>query len=56
MLGELAALRAPVDAFFEQVLVNCEDARLRANRYALLARLRAAFLGVADISALAVTA
>ena len=56
VLGELAALRAPVDAFFEQVLVNCEDARLRANRYALLARLRAAFLGVADISALAVTA
>ena len=37
---------------FEAVLVNAEDASVRANRYALLARLRGLFLGVADISAL----
>ena len=48
----LASLREPVDAFFEAVLVNAEDASVRANRYALLARLRGLFLGVADISLL----
>jgi glycyl-tRNA synthetase beta chain len=48
-LARLAALREPVDAFFEAVMVNAEDARA-ANRYALLARLRGLFLGVADIS------
>ena len=51
-LAKLAGLREPVDAFFEAVLVNAEDARVRANRYALLARLRGLFLGVADISVL----
>ena len=51
-LEQLAALRAPVDAFFEQVLVNAEDDAVKANRYALLARLRGLFLGVADISLL----
>ncbi|MGN5518399.1 glycine--tRNA ligase subunit beta [Halopseudomonas sp. Lyrl_26] len=51
-LNRLAALREPVDAFFDQVLVNAEDERIRANRYALLARLRGLFLGVADISLL----
>ncbi|GIZ10667.1 glycine--tRNA ligase subunit beta [Pseudomonas sp. NCCP-436] len=51
-LARLADLRDPVDAFFEAVLVNAEDARVRANRYALLARLRGLFLGVADISLL----
>lgn len=51
-LERLALLREPVDAFFEAVLVNAEDASVRANRYALLARLRGLFLGVADISAL----
>ncbi|MFZ2289051.1 MAG: glycine--tRNA ligase subunit beta [Halopseudomonas yangmingensis] len=51
-LEQLASLRAPVDAFFEQVLVNAEDPAVRDNRYALLARLRALFLGVADISLL----
>ncbi len=51
-LERLAHLRGPVDAFFEAVLVNAEDASVRANRYALLARLRGLFLGVADISAL----
>ncbi|WP_437880272.1 glycine--tRNA ligase subunit beta [Pseudomonas sp. LRF_L74] len=51
-LEQLATLRGPVDAFFEGVLVNAEDANIRANRYALLARLRALCLGVADISVL----
>jgi glycyl-tRNA synthetase beta chain len=51
-LARLAALREPVDAFFEAVMVNAEDASVRANRYALLARLRNLFLGVADISLL----
>jgi len=51
-LERLAHLRTPVDAFFEAVLVNAEEPSVRANRYALLARLRGLFLGVADISAL----
>ena len=51
-LERLAALREPVDAFFEAVLVNAEDAAVRANRYALLNQLRGLFLGVADISLL----
>jgi glycyl-tRNA synthetase beta chain len=51
-LEHLAGLRKPVDAFFDQVLVNADDAQVRANRYALLARLRGLFLGVADISSL----
>ncbi|MBF8732419.1 MULTISPECIES: glycine--tRNA ligase subunit beta [Pseudomonas] len=51
-LARLAALRDPVDAFFEAVMVNAEDAKVRANRYALLSRLRGLFLGVADISLL----
>jgi len=51
-LEHLAALREPVDAFFDQVLVNAEDPAVKANRYALLARLRGLFLGVADISLL----
>ncbi|ALD98368.1 MULTISPECIES: glycine--tRNA ligase subunit beta [Pseudomonas] len=51
-LARLAMLREPVDAFFEAVMVNAEDANVRANRYALLSRLRGLFLGVADISLL----
>ena len=51
-LEHLASLREPVDAFFDQVLVNAEDPQVKANRYALLARLRGLFLGVADISLL----
>jgi len=51
-LTRLASLREPVDAFFEAVMINAEDASVRANRYALLARLRGLFLGVADISLL----
>jgi glycyl-tRNA synthetase beta chain len=52
-LQALAALRAPVDAFFDQVMVNAEDAALRANRLGLLATLHAAMNRVADLSRLA---
>ena len=52
MLRTLAALRAPVDAFFDQVMVMAEDAAKRRNRIALLAGLRRLFLNVADISLL----
>lgn len=51
-LETLARLREPVDAFFEQVMVNADDPALRRNRHALLARLRAAFIGIADIAQL----
>ncbi len=49
----LAALEAPVDAFFESVMVNAEDPALRANRLGLLAGLHAAMNRVADLSRLA---
>jgi glycyl-tRNA synthetase beta chain len=52
-LQALAALREPVDAFFDSVMVNAEDEKLRANRLALLAQLHAAMNRVADISKLA---
>ena len=52
-LQALAALRAPVDAFFDNVMVNVEDAALRANRLALLSQLQQAMNRVADISKLA---
>ncbi len=51
-LAQLASLRTPVDDFFVNAMVNAEDPKVRANRYALLARLRGLFLGVADISVL----
>ncbi|HCT98930.1 MAG TPA: glycine--tRNA ligase subunit beta, partial [Methylococcaceae bacterium] len=51
-LTRLAALKDPVDAFFDGVMVNCEDAQLRANRLALLNLLSAQFLTCADISKL----
>jgi glycyl-tRNA synthetase beta chain len=46
----LAGLRAPVDAFFDAVLVNAEDANLRRNRLLLQSRLREALSQVADFS------
>jgi glycyl-tRNA synthetase beta chain len=49
----LSALREPVDSFFEDVLVNDEDAEVRANRLALLRRIRAATGQVADFSKIA---
>ncbi|TDN52762.1 glycyl-tRNA synthetase beta chain [Buttiauxella sp. JUb87] len=51
-LVELAALREPVDMFFDKVMVNAEDKELRINRLTLLAKLRELFLQVADISLL----
>jgi glycyl-tRNA synthetase beta chain len=51
-LVNLAALREPVDAFFDGVMVNAEDAAVRANRLALLARLDRACRSVADLSQL----
>ena len=52
-LQALAALKTPVDAFFESVMVNAEDPALRANRLGLLATLHAAMNRVADLSKLA---
>ncbi|NKF21982.1 glycine--tRNA ligase subunit beta [Solimonas marina] len=51
-LVNLAALREPIDAFFDGVMVNAEDAVVRANRLALLARFDAACRAVADLSQL----
>ena len=53
-LQSLAELREPVDAFFDNVMVNADDPALRANRLALLAILQQAMNRVADISRLAV--
>ncbi|MDR3066633.1 MAG: glycine--tRNA ligase subunit beta [Comamonas sp.] len=53
-LQTLAALRASVDAFFEQVMVNAEDPALKANRLGLLAVLHEAMNRVADLARLAV--
>ena len=53
-LASLAALREPVDAFFDGVLVNVDDTALRHNRLNLLRQLRELFLQVADISQLVV--
>jgi glycyl-tRNA synthetase beta chain len=52
-LQTLAALRAPVDAFFDGVMVNAEEADLRLNRLGLLATLHQAMNRVADLSRLA---
>lgn len=49
----LSALREPVDTFFDKVLVNEEDVAVRANRLALLSRIRAATDRVADFSKIA---
>jgi glycyl-tRNA synthetase beta chain len=49
-MAALARLRRPVDAFFDKVTVNCEDADLRANRLRLLSEIRATLNRVADFS------
>jgi glycyl-tRNA synthetase beta chain len=51
-LKSLAALRVPVDAFFNDVMVNVEDDNLRNNRLALLSNLHAAMNRIADLSKL----
>ena len=49
-MAALATLRAPIDAFFDQVTVNDADPAKRTARLALLARIRDAVHGVADFS------
>jgi glycyl-tRNA synthetase beta chain len=51
-LNHLAALALPLDRFFTDVLVMCEDETLRRARLALLARIEALFLRLADLSRL----
>jgi len=51
-LGKLAQLRAPVDGFFDGVMVNADDPNLKRNRLALLAQLRHHFTRIADLSCL----
>lgn len=52
-LESLAKLQAPVDRFFDEVMVMADDEKIRDNRLALLTKLRNLFLGVADISLIA---
>lgn len=51
-LSHLAGLREDVDRFFDGVMVMADDAEVRANRLALLSRLRSVFLQIADLSRL----
>jgi len=46
----LASLRAPLDAFFDKVTVNADDAALRANRLKLLSQIRRTTMLVADFA------
>lgn len=52
VLTRLATLQAPVDAFFDEVMVNTDDPAVRANRLALLAALESQFTAVADLALL----
>ena len=54
-LESLAALKEPVDAFFEAVMVNADDPGLRANRMALLGQTHRAMNQVADLARLTAT-
>lgn len=49
-MKSMAALRSPVDRFFDRVTVNAEDADVRANRLRLLSRFRSTLGGIADFS------
>ena len=49
-MGALAALRRPVDTFFDRVMVNAEEPELRANRLLLLSQIRSALGAVADFN------
>ncbi|MFW2002107.1 glycine--tRNA ligase subunit beta [Acinetobacter ursingii] len=51
-LSQLASLREPIDAFFDNVMVMAEDQKLKANRLRLLAQLRGLFTAIADVSML----
>jgi glycyl-tRNA synthetase beta chain len=50
VLARLSQLQAPVDAFFDNVLVNADEPAVRANRLALLGQLTAQFGAIADIA------
>lgn len=50
ILEVLSTLKQPIDDFFNTVLVNAEDEKVKLNRFAILKQLRLLFLGVADIS------
>lgn len=52
VLARLSQLQAPVDAFFDSVLVNADDPAVRANRLALLGQLKSQFSAIADIAVL----
>ena len=49
-LSEMASLQAPLDDFFDSVMVNTDDVELKENRQALLKQIRVLFLQIADIS------
>ena len=49
-MSDLSHLRSPVDNFFENVTVNCEDRDLRLNRLRLLSKIRSTMNKVADFS------
>jgi glycyl-tRNA synthetase beta chain (EC 6.1.1.14) len=51
-LSQLAELREPVDAFFDEVMVMSDEQALQNNRLALLSQLQQLFLAIADVSAL----
>lgn len=51
-LEKLAELKHPVNQFFDNVMVNTEDEKIRNNRFALINELRGLFIGIADISLL----
>jgi len=53
-LRALAALKEPVDHFFDDVMVMADDDAIRRNRLTLLGELRTLFLGIADVSRLSV--
>ena len=52
VLARLSQLQAPVDTFFDSVLVNADNPAVRANRLALLGQLKAQFSAIADIALL----
>ena len=52
ILTSLAELRDPVDNFFDEVMVMCEDEAIKLNRLSLLKRLNNLFISTADISKL----
>jgi len=52
VLTELSSLKQPIDQFFDKVMVNAEDPKVKNNRLLMLKTIREAFMQVADISLL----